>query len=67
MERPSDIAVVFLLDEAHRLVSRLYWTQKLEEIILRWLYATPSDMDNLSDSAKQRLEESDLFRGISAR
>lgn len=61
MEGPFSIAVVFLLDEAHRLVSRLHRTEELEEFILWRLHTTPRSVDDLSDGAEQRLEERDLF------
>lgn len=64
MEGPFSIAAVFLLDKAHRFVSRLHWAEKLEEIVLWGLYAAPSCADDLSDSAKQRLEEGDLLMHI---
>lgn len=66
MEGPFSIAAVFLLDEAHRFVSRLHWAEKLEEIILWRLYTAPSCANDLSDGAKQRLEERDLSVHMSA-
>lgn len=61
MEGPFSIAVVFLLAEAHGLISGLHRTEKLEEFFLWGLHTTPRSVDDLSDGAEQRLEEGDLF------
>lgn len=65
MEGPFSIAGVSFLDEAHCFVAGLYWAEELEELILWWLYAVSSGVDNPSYNAEQRLEESDLFPCIS--
>jgi hypothetical protein len=61
MEGPLSITRVSFLDEAYCFISRLHWAEELEELILWWLYAAPSGVDNPSHNAEQRLEESDLF------
>jgi len=65
VEGPFAITVVLLFDEAYPFVFGLYRTEELKEFILRWLCTTPRGVDNLSDSAEQRLEEGDLFPYIS--
>lgn len=65
MEGPFSIFVIPLFDKAHCFVCGLQWCQELDEILLRRLHATPSDVDNLFDSLEQRNEERNLSPHVS--